>query len=170
MFGMDKTIAKLKALLEGFAERHAKAPPEARPRDFGEQQRRACGNALKSVVLPVLDALMVELQHAGHDASTRDHTDKENAYPSVALSFTPRAPGQAPDKGAGALASALIFRCDPRLGVVAQADVKPSPVKGQVPAGGGGVERVGTIGVDALGTAWVATKALNFIEAVLKTN
>jgi len=37
-----------------------------------------------------LDAFMAELKSAGHEASTRDHTEREDAYPSVALSFTPR--------------------------------------------------------------------------------
>jgi len=98
-------------------------------------------------------------------SSTRDHSDRENAYPSVALSLTPRVlpPGQAEIT----LASALIFRCDPQLGIVVHADVKASPIRRRAVTGG---ERLGTIGTDAVSAAWVETKTLNFIAAVLQAN
>jgi hypothetical protein len=106
----------------------------------------------------VLDALLVVLKDAGHDAAVREHIERDDAYPSVALSFTPR----------GGLASALIFRYDPRHGIVAQREVKQAPWKGRPPTGTG--DRLGTIGIAAVSTAWVETKSLSFIEAVLKAN
>jgi len=83
----------------------------------------------------------------------------------VALSFTPRT--RAARSARFALASALIFRYDPRHGVVAYADVKAAPTARAATAA---VQRLGTIGVDALSVDWVETKTLNFIEAVLKAN
>lgn len=161
----DESTAKLHTLLAAYAERTAKSPA-ARGYDEGERQRRACGDILRSVVAPVLDAVMVELRNAGHDASTRDHTERENAYPSVALSFTPRPAGGSPDV---VLASAIIFRYDQRHGIVVQREVKPSPTKRRVGGSGGG-ERLGTMGIDAVTPEWVESKTLDFIEAVLKAN
>jgi hypothetical protein len=149
--------AKLSALLKAHAERVAKAPPaNMTPQD--QTDRRMCGERLHSVVRPVLEAIMAELKGAGHEASVREHIERDDAYPSVALSFTPR----------GGLASALIFRYDPRHGIVAQREVKQAPWKGRPPTGSG--DRLGTIGIPAVSAAWVETKSLSFIEAVLKVN
>lgn len=158
----DESLSKLRALLQAYAERPRPAAPTA---EEGLRQRRMCGDSLRTVVWPVLEAVADELRQAGHEAATRDHSDREHAYPSVALSLTPRArpPGQAEIT----LASALIFRCDPKLGIVAHADVKASPVRRRAVTGG---ERLGTIGTDAVSAAWVETKTLNFIDAVLKAN
>jgi hypothetical protein len=158
----DESIGRLRSLLQTYSDRKAKAQPAALPAE-GERQRRACGDILRTVVKPVLEEFQSELRNAGHDAATRDHTERDDAYPSVALSFTPRA-ANSPD----ALASALIFRYDPRHGLVVQRDVKPSPRKGKVVTTSG--DRLGTIGVDAVSPAWVGTKTLDFIEAVLKAN
>ena len=117
-----------------------------------------CGERLQSVVRPVLEAFMVELKNAGHDASVREHIERDDAYPSVALSFTPRS----------GLASALIFRYDPRHGIVVQREVKQAPWKGRPPTGTG--DRLGTIGIAAVAAPWVETKTLSFVEAVLKAN
>ncbi len=161
---IDENLAKLRALLEAYAARTAKAPP-LKTHARGENQRRTCGDRLRVVVRPRMEVAMAELHSAGHEASTRDQTDQENAYPSVALSFTPRSSGA---RGARfALASALIFRYDPRYGVVAYADVKAAPTARVATAA---TVRLGSIGVDALSVEWVETKTLNFIEAVLKAN
>jgi hypothetical protein len=165
----ESNMKKLRTLLDGYAERRAKAAAAIPASD--QRERKLCGEVLHTVVRPVLDAVMAELKTAGHEASTREHTDREDAYPSVALSFRPRARGGAGAGPAGptdaALASALIFRYDPRHGVVAQRDVKASPAKRTTTNSG---DRLGTIGVDAVSAAWVETKTLSFIEAVLKVN
>src|SRR5437762_7181355 len=84
----DNYQAKLQALLQSHAERAAKVlSTERTPQDLAD--RRTCGERLRSVVRPVLDATMAELKSAGHDAAVREHTEREDAYPSVALSFTP---------------------------------------------------------------------------------
>ena len=114
----NDNLAKLRALLQEYAERVAKVLAPSVPAR-GESERRLCGEKLRTLVSPLLDVVMGELRTAGHEATTRDHTDRNNAYPSVALSFTP--------KSQYALASALIFRYDPRHGVVVQADVKAAP-------------------------------------------
>lgn len=148
---------KLQKMLQSHAERAGKESPAGKtPPD--QADRRMCGERLHSVVRPVLDTLMAELQGAGHQASVREHIERDDAYPSVALSFTPR----------GGLASALIFRYDPRYGIVVQREVKQAPWKGRPPTGGG--DRLGTIGITAVSQAWVETKSLSFIEAVLKVN
>ena len=151
----DDYTAKLRALLEQYAARSAKASAKE-PED--QADRRMCGERLHAVVRPVLDALLIELKNAGHDASVREHIERDDAYPSVALSFTPR-------RG---LASALIFRYDPRHGIVVQREVKQAPWKGRPPTGAS--DRLGTIGIAAVSPAWVETKSLSFIEAVLKAN
>jgi hypothetical protein len=152
-----KAMEKLRALLQAYAERSAKlTPAERTPQD--QADRRTCGERLHSVVRPVLDAFMAELKNAGHDAAVREHIERDDAYPSVALSFTPR----------GGLASALIFRYDPRHGIIAQREVKHAPWKGRPPTGAG--DRLGTIGIPAVSAAWVETKTLSFIDAVLKAN
>ncbi len=157
-------IAKLRSLLEAYAERKAKTQQVATaPHAEGERRRRAGGDILRSVVRPVLEQVSVELKTAGHDAATRDHTDRDDAYPSVALSFTPRAANTP-----GALSSAIIFRYDPRRGIVVQRDVKPSPRRGKVVTTSG--DRSGTMGIDVVTAAWVVTKTLDFIDAVLKAN
>jgi hypothetical protein len=149
--------AKLQALLKGHAERAAKEhAADKTPRD--QANRRMCGERLHAVVRPVLETLMAELKTAGYEAAVREHIERDDAYPSVALSFTPR----------GGLASALIFRYDPRHGIVVQREVKHAPWKGRPPTGTG--DRLGTIGITAVSTAWVETKSLSFIEAVLKVN
>ena len=153
----DPYKAKLQAALAAHNERMAKSPPQ--PGTTQDQtDRRACGERLRAVVRPVLDATMSELKAVGHEAAVREHTEREDAYPSVALSFTPR----------GGLASALIFRYDPRHGIVVHREVKQAPWKGRPPTGTG--DRLGTIGITAVSTAWVETKTLSFIEAVLKAN
>ena len=153
----DPYKAKLQAALAAHTERMAKSPPQ--PGTTQDQtDRRACGERLRAVVRPVLDATMSELKAVGHEAAVREHTEREDAYPSVALSFTPR----------GGLASALIFRYDPRHGIVVHREVKQAPWKGRPPTGTG--DRLGTIGITAVSTAWVETKTLSFIEAVLKAN
>lgn len=153
----DDFKTKLRALLQTHNERAAKIQPaEKAPKD--QADRRMCGERLHSVVRPVLDDLMAELKQAGHDASVREHIERDDAYPSVALSFTPKS----------GLASALIFRYDPRHGIVVQREVKHAPWKGRTPTGSG--DRLGTIGIAALSAAWVETKSLSFVEAVLKAN
>lgn len=153
----DESKDKLRALLKAHAERAAKVQPRDKtPED--QADRRMCGERLHAVVRPVLDDLMAELKNAGHDASVREHIERDDAYPSVALSFTPRS----------GLASALIFRYDPRHGIVVQREVKQAPWKGRPPTGSG--DRLGTIGITAVSAAWVETKSLSFIEAVLKAN
>jgi hypothetical protein len=149
--------AKLQKMLQQHAERAAKEQPaDKSARD--QTDRRMCGERLHAIVLPVLEALMAELKGAGHEASVREHIGRDDAYPSVALSFTPR----------GGLASALIFRYDPRHGIVVQREVKQAPWKGRPPTLTG--DRLGTIGITAVSQAWVETKSLSFLEAVLKVN
>jgi hypothetical protein len=151
----DEYKAKLQAMLRAYAERVAKAAAKTPP---DQAARRMCGERLRSIARPVLEGFMAELKGAGHEAAVREHTEREDAYPSVALSFTPR----------GGLASALIFRYDPRHGIVVQREVKHAPWKGRPPTGTG--DRLGTIGIAAVAPPWVETKTLSFIEAVLKAN
>jgi hypothetical protein len=155
----DKTMETLRSLLADFAARAGSTPPlSPTGQSAGERKRAACAECFQKVVRPVLERFMVELKNAGHESSTRDNTARDDAYPSVALSFTPR----------GALASALLFKYDPRRGVLVQRDVKPSPARGRVVTATS--DRLGTIGVDALTTQWVETKTLTFVEDVLKVN
>ena len=163
----EETAKKLRSLLAAFAEAKTREQPEP-PAGHGaaERKRKTCADTLRNVVRPVLEGFMAELKNAGHDASTRDHTEKEDAYPSVALSFTPRLrTASSPET---ALASALIFKYEPRRGILVQRTVKPSPTKGRVVTASG--DRIGTIGVDAVSAQWVETKTLAFIEDVLKAN
>jgi len=163
----DKTIEKLRSLLDEFAKRAASAPPPSKTgRSAAERQRAACAACFQKVVRPVLDRFMIELRNAGHEASTRDNTTRNDAYPSMALSFTPRT--GAADGAEPALASALLFKYDPKRGVLVQRDVKASPARGRVVTATS--DRLGTIGVDALTTQWVETKTLTFVEDVLKAN
>ncbi|HYU01917.1 MAG TPA: hypothetical protein VEK85_16205 [Gemmatimonadales bacterium] len=163
----DESIAKLHSLLTAFAEKKASAqPPVKTGHGAAERKRRACADCLRNIVRPVLDGFMAELKNAGHEASTRDHTDRDDAYPSVALSFTPRA--RTANSPETALASALMFKYDPRRGILVQREVKPSPTKGRVVTATS--DRIGTIGVDAVSAQWVETKTLTFIEDVLKAN
>lgn len=157
----EKRLEQLRALLKSYAERTARAPAAAKPvPDEAERRRRACGDRLQKVVRTVLQRFLDELKNAGHEAAIEDHTDTTDAYPSVALAFTPHAPGT--------LASALVFRYDPRRGIAVSRDIKPSPTKGRVVTTS--TDRIGTMKVEAVSADWVATKTLSFIEAVLKVN
>lgn len=159
----DETVKKLLSLLQSYDARTASEQVNSRAaRQEGERQRQACGERLREIVRPVLRGFVAELQNAGHDASIQDHTDKEDAYPSVALSFSPRA------RGENALTSVLAFRYDPRRGIIVQRDVRAAVTKGKVVTAS--TDRLGTIGVDAVSEEWVETKTLNFVEAVLKAN
>src|SRR6266568_6541547 len=90
-----KITEQLRTLLKAYAERAAKVRADAKPVvDEGEQRRRACGERLQKLVRPALLRFLTELENAGHDASVQDHTDSVDTYPSVALSFTPRASGR----------------------------------------------------------------------------
>jgi hypothetical protein len=162
-----ETNEKLRTLLAAFTVRQASAKPAPKTGDgTAERKRRACADCLRTVVRPVLEEFAVELQNAGHDATTRDHTDLDDAYPSVALSLTPRV--HAARSPESVLASALMFKYDPRRGILVHRDVKLSPAKGRVTPVT--VDRTGTIGVDAVSTQWVETKTLSFVEDVLKAN
>jgi hypothetical protein len=162
-----ETTEKLRLQLSAFAERQASAKPVAKTGDgVAERKRRACADTLRTVVRPVLEEFAVALQNAGHDATTRDHTDLDDAYPSVALSLTPRV--HAARSPESVLASALMFKYDPRRGILVHRDVKLSPAKGRVTPVSG--DRTGTIGVDAVSAQWVETKTLSFVEDVLKAN
>jgi hypothetical protein len=159
----EKTTEKLRALLKSYAERAAKAPADVKPaHDAAEPRRRACRDRLQKVVRPALQAFAAELAQAGHETSLEDETDSPDADPSVALSFTPRVAGGA------ALASVLTFRYDPRRGVAVSRDVKASPTRGRMVTSS--TDRIGTMKVEAVTPEWVETKALSFIEAVLKAN
>jgi len=164
----EESIDKLRALLEAYAVARANLSQARHAASSAtDRKRRACAEHLRNLVLPVLTAFMTELRNAGHDASTRDHTDRDDAYPSVALSFTPR--GSEIKSPEIALASALMFKYDPRHGIVVHRDVKPSPAKPRVPAAASS-DRTGMIGVDAVSAPWVERKTLTFIEDVLKAN
>jgi hypothetical protein len=159
----DKSMEKVRALLKSYEERTAKLQAEVKPADDeGERRRQACGDRLQKVVRSVLQRFMAELRSAGHEASIEDHTDSADAYPSVALAFTPRSPGET------ALASKLMFRYDPRRGIAVARDIKPSPTKGRVVTTS--TDRIGTMKVEAVSVEWVETKTLSFIEAVLEAN
>jgi hypothetical protein len=163
----DETLGKLRTLLQAYAAGQGPGGSRAAAGSATDRKRRVCAEGLRNIVLPVLTACMTELQSAGHDASTRDHTERDDAYPSVALSFTPRPSAvKSPEV---ALASALMFKYDPRRGIVVQRDVKPSPAKPRV-AAAASTDRTGTIGVDAVSAQWAEQKALAFIEDVLKAN
>ena len=158
-----KITEQLRTLLKAYAERAAKVHADAKPVvDEGGQRRRACGERLQKVVRPVLLRFLTELENAGHDASVQDHTDSVDTYPSVALSFTPRA------SGARALASVLTFRYDPRRGIAVQREIKVPTTRERVVTAS--TDRIGTIGMEALTAEWVETKTLSFIEYVLKAN
>lgn len=154
----DDAKTRLRALLQAYAERAAKETDKTAAKD--QADRRMCGDRLHSIVRPVLEEFMAELKGAGHEASVREHIERDDAYPSVALSFTPR----------NGLASAMIIRYDPRHGIVVHREVKHAPWKGRPPTTGGTGDRLGTIGIGAVSAAWVETKTLSFIEAVLKAN
>ncbi len=157
----EQSLEKLRALLKSYEERTAKVPAAVKPGPGeAERRRQACGDRLQRVVRPVLQRFLDELKTAGHEAAIEDHTDASDAYPSVALAFTPHAPGS--------LASALVFRYDPRRGIAVGRDIKPSPTKGRVVTTS--TDRIGTMKVEAVSADWVATKTLSFIEAVLKVN
>ncbi len=157
----DKSLEKLRALLKTYEERTAKAQPDVKPvHDEGERRRRACGDRLQKVVRSVLQRFMDEIKNAGHEASIEDETNSAEAYPSVALSFTPRIPLGT------AFASVLAFKCDPRRGIAVARDVRPPATKGRVVTAS--TDRLGTMKVDAVSPEWVETKTLSFIEAVLK--
>ena len=159
----DKRMEQLRSLLKSYEERTAKLPVDVKPaQDEGERRRRACGDRLRTVVRSVLDRFMDALKNAGHEASIEDRTDSADAYPSVALAFTPRSPGGT------ALRSVLAFRYDPRRGIAVARDIKPSPNKGRMVTSS--TDRIGTMKVEAVSVEWVETKTLSFIEAVLKIN
>src|SRR2546428_11670783 len=92
-----KTMERLRSLLKTYNERTAKPQTDVKTVDHeGERRRRACGDRLQNVVRPVLQGFADELQSAGHEAAIRDHTNSADAYPSVALTLTPRSTGGSP--------------------------------------------------------------------------
>jgi hypothetical protein len=159
----DTSVEKLRALLKGYEHRKAQVQATAEPTvDEGERRRRACGDRLRRVVRSVLLTFAAELRDAGHEAALDDHSEQADAYPSVALVFTPRV------SGGNALASMLIFKCDPRRGIAVARDVRLPTSKGRVVSTS--TDRLGTMRVEGVTTEWVETKTLSFIEAVLKAN
>ncbi|OLC35247.1 MAG: hypothetical protein AUH81_10550 [Candidatus Rokubacteria bacterium 13_1_40CM_4_69_5] len=158
-----KTMERLRSLLKTYDERTAKPQTDFKTVDSeGERRRRVCGDRLQNVVRPVLQGFADELQNAGHEAAIRDHTNSSDAYPSVALTFTPRS------AGGTALASVLTFRYDPRRGIAVGRDIKPSSTRGRAVTSS--TDRIGTIRVETVSADWVETKTLSFIETVLKVN
>ena len=161
----SERLEQLRAILKAYDERSGKTPPQSKTgRREADRQRRAGGDRLRNVVHPVLQAVVSELRAAGHEAALEDRAESADAYPSVSLSFTPLARGVSQ----GALASVLTFKYDPRRGIVVQRDIRASTERGRMISTS--VDRGGTIGVDAVSTEWVETKALTFVDAVLKAN
>src|SRR5260370_18321562 len=159
----EEGIKRLRSLVRSYVERPSKAQPALKPTpDEGERRRRACGQRLQQVVRSVLVDCSAELRDAGHEAAVDDRTDAENAYPSVALAFTPRVPGRT------TLTSVLTFRYDPRRGVAVGRDIKPAPQKGRVVTSS--TDRIGPIRWEPVNADWVESKTLSFIQAVLKEN
>ena len=156
----DEIFTRLRSLLKAYDEHKAATAPGPRTGGGSDRKRQAGAEALRKVVRPVLDAFMTELKNAGHEASIEDETNSAEAYPSVALSFTPRTPA------GPAFASVLAFKCDPRRGIAVARDVRPPATKGRVVTAS--TDRLGTMKVDAVSPEWVETKTLSFIEAVLK--
>lgn len=156
----DEIFTRLRSLLKAYEEHKAATAPGPRTGGGSDRKRQAGAEALRKVVRPVLDAFMAELKGAGHEASTREHIDRADAYPSVALSFTPK----------GGLASALMFKYDPKRGIVVQREVKAAPSQARAATAPAGGDRTGTIGVDAMSPQWVETKTLAFVADVLKAN
>jgi len=155
----DDAIAKLRKLLAAHAAQRSAAPPASKTgQGAADRQRRACADCLRNTVRPALEGFVTELKSAGHEAAARDNTERADSYPSVALSLTPR----------GGLASALLFKCDPRRGILVQRDVKASPGKGRVVTAS--TDRLGVSKVEAVSTQWVEQKVLTFVEDVLKAN
>ena len=160
----NEWLDRLRAILKAYDERSANPPAVAKSaQKEAIRQRRAAGDRLRNVVRPVLQGILAELKSAGHEASVQDHTDSDDAYPSVGLTFTPMAHGLSQ----GALASVLAFRYDPRRGIVVQRDIRAS-ARGRTMSTG--FDRGGTIGVDAVTAEWVETKTLSFVDGVLKAN
>ncbi|HKW41993.1 MAG TPA: hypothetical protein VJN39_12155 [Gemmatimonadales bacterium] len=158
----DKSVEKLRALLKSYEQRRA-GQAELKPAvDEGERRRRACGDRLQNVVRSVLLTFTAELRDAGHEAALDDHSERADAYPSVALVFTPHS------ASGNALASMLVFKCDPRRGIAVARDVRLPTSKGRVVSTS--TDRLGTMRVEGVTTEWVETKTLSFIEAVLKAN
>src|SRR3989442_7548140 len=90
----DKTMAKLRSLLNTYQERAAKAQPQPKTVDEeGERRREEGRERLQQVVLPVLQAFLAELRGVGHGALIEDHTEGIDGYPSDGLAFAPRSPG-----------------------------------------------------------------------------
>src|SRR5256885_16633143 len=117
-----KTMERLRSLLKTYDERTAKPQTDVKTVDHeGERRRRACGDRLQNVVRPVLQGFADELQSAGHEAAIRDHTNSADAYPSVALTFTPRSTGGTP------LVSVLTLPYEPRRGDPRGRGLKPAP-------------------------------------------
>lgn len=159
----DKTLEQLRALLRGYgAVANQPATGARNVRDEAERRRREGGERLQQVVRPVLEEVMAELRRAGHEATLEDRVDSPDAYPSIALTFAPRT------GGGTALASVLTFRYDPRRGVAVQREVKPPVARTRVVTASS--DRIGTMKVDGVTVEWVETKALSFVEAVLKAN
>jgi hypothetical protein len=159
----EKTVDKLRALLKSYELRRGQGQSGVKPPpDDGERRRRACGDRLQKVVRSVLQTFAAELRDAGHEAAIDDHTDSADAYPSVALVFTPRTPAGT------ALASMLTFKCDPRRGIAVARDVRMPASKGRVVSTS--TDRLGTMRVEGVTAEWVETKSLSFVEAVLKVN
>ena len=144
----DKSMEQLRALLKSYGERTAKLQVDVKPtHDEGERRRRACGDRLRTIVRSVLDRFMDALKNAGHEAAIEDETATAGAYPSVALTFTPRTPAGT------ALGSTLTFKCDPRRGIAVARDIKPSPTKGRAVTSS--TDRIGTMKVEAVSVEWV---------------
>lgn len=158
----EKTVDKLRALLKSYEQRRQGQGDVKPTLDEGERRRRACGDRLQKVVRSVLQTFAAELRDAGHEATIDDRTDSADAYPSLTLVFTPRTPAGT------ALASMLAFKCDPRRGIAVARDVRPPASKGRVVSTS--TDRLGTMRVEGVTAEWVETKALSFIEAVLKIN
>ncbi|HVH68290.1 MAG TPA: hypothetical protein VM716_10515 [Gemmatimonadales bacterium] len=158
----DKSVEQLRALLKTYEQRTQGQAEAKTVVDEGERRRQLCGDRLQRVVRSVLLTFAAELRDAGHEVAIDDHSERADAYPSVALVFTPRAPA------GNALASMLVFKCDPRRGIAVARDVRVPTSKGRVVSTS--TDRLGTMRVEGVTKEWVETKALSFIEAVLKVN
>src|SRR2546422_9611009 len=102
----DKTMAKLRTLLKGYAERVAKLQPQPKATDAeGERRREEGGERLRQAVLPVLQAFEAELRGGGHGALIADYTAGIDGAPGVRQSCAARCPS--------ALASGRTFRLIP---------------------------------------------------------
>ncbi|MBN3791560.1 hypothetical protein [Burkholderia sp. Ac-20353] len=163
----------MKSLDDIFGEYEEKKAAEARAAEEKQERERAervaSGQLLGSVILPVAQKFVAEINEKGHKAELLDYTMGGQAYPHIILKFTPVPKTSARHYSGYVGASKLTFMH--RDGGVVNVSIEISTARSGSAWDGYSGSRNGTdFKPEQITEEWATKQVLMFVEAALRVN